>query len=73
MFKVIKEFFTGKKADIVAEPTAPYKVETPAAEVAQQSSSPSSEAKQSKAPATKKPAPRRAAADKKPAAKKPRP
>ena len=73
MFKAIKEFFTGKKADVAAEPAAPYKVETPVAEVAQQSSAPSSEAKQSKAPATKKPAPKRAAAAKKPAAKKPTP
>lgn len=31
MFKAIKEFFTGKKAPVAAEPVAPYKVEAPVA------------------------------------------
>ena len=29
MFKAIKEFFFGKPAEPIVEPTAPYKVETP--------------------------------------------
>ena len=70
MFKAIKEFFTGKKAEEVAT-QAPYKVETP---VAERLSAPASEARQSAAPAaklrTRKPAPKRAAAAKKPAAPK---
>jgi hypothetical protein len=72
MFKAIKEFFAGKKAD-AAEPQAPYKVETPVAEVTEQSSAPASEAKQSAAPATKKSAAARKPAARKPAAKKPTP
>ncbi len=72
MFKAIKEFFTGKKADEVTT-QAPYKVETPVTEVAPQPSSPASEAKQSAAPATKKPAAARKPAARKPAAKKPTP
>jgi hypothetical protein len=73
MFKAIKEFFTGKKADVAAESAAPYKVETPVAEVAPQPLAPASEAKQSAAPATKKPAGARKPAARKPAAKKPTP
>lgn len=72
MFKAIKEFFTGKKDESSAT-QAPYKVETPAAEVAPQPSAPASEAKPSAAPATKKPASTRKSAARKPAAKKPTP
>ena len=72
MFKAIKEFFVGKKAEEAAT-QAPYKVETPVAEVAPQPSAPASEAKQSAAPATKKPAGARKPAARKPAAKKPTP
>jgi hypothetical protein len=70
MFKAIKEFFAGKKAD-AAEPQAPYKVETPVAEVTERSSAPASEAKQTVATVAKKPAGTRKPAAKKPAAKKP--
>jgi hypothetical protein len=64
MFKKIKEFFTGKPAEVVAE--VPYKVEvapapTPVAEQASQA------VVESIAPAKKKPAAKKA-----PAAKKPR-
>ena len=72
MFKAIKEFFAGKKADAVA-PQAPYKVETPVAEVAERPSAPASEAKQSATSVAKKPAGARKPAARKPAAKKPAP
>ena len=72
MFKAIKEFFTGKKAD-ATEAQAPYKVETPVAEVEERPSAPASEAKQAAAPAAKKPAGTRKPAARKPAAKKPAP
>jgi len=67
MFNKIKEFFTGKPAEVVAE--VPYKVEAPVAPtpVAEQASQAVVE---SIAPA-KKPAAKKTAA-KKPAAKKPR-
>ena len=65
MFKKIKEFFTGKPAEVVAE--VPYKVETPSA-VAEQATQAVVE---SMAPAVKKPAAKKTAA-KKPAVKKPR-
>jgi hypothetical protein len=68
MFKKIKEFFTGKPAEVVAE--VPYKVEatvapTPVAEQATQA------VVESIAPAKKAPA-KKAPAKKAPAAKKPR-
>jgi len=67
MFNKIKEFFTGKPAEVVAE--VPYKVEAPVAPtpVAEQATQAVVE---SIAPA-KKPAAKKTAA-KKPAAKKPR-
>jgi hypothetical protein len=65
MFKKIKEFFTGKPAEVVTE--APYKVETPTA-VAEQATQAVVE---SIAPAKKAPA-KKTAAKKAPAAKKPR-
>jgi hypothetical protein len=72
MFKAIKEFFTGKKEE-AATPQAPYKVETPVAEVAERPLAPASEAKQSGAPKSKKPAGARKPSTRKPAAKKPTP
>lgn len=70
MFKKIKEFFTGKPAEVVAE--VPYKVEvapvvtpTPVAEQAVQA------VVESIAP-VKKPAAKKTVAKKAPAAKKPR-
>jgi len=65
MFKTIKEFFTGKPAEVVTE--VPYKVETPTL-VAEQATQAVVE---SIAPA-KKPAAKKAPAKKAPAVKKPR-
>ena len=70
MFKAIKEFFTDKKADVAAEPAAPYKVETPAVAESVATEKPAAPAAK---PRARKPAPKRAAAAKKPAAKKPTP
>jgi hypothetical protein len=64
MFKKIKEFFTGKPAEVVTE--VPYKVETPTA-VAEQATQAVVE---SIAPAKKKPAAKKAPAAKKPRAPK---
>lgn len=77
MFKAIKEFFAGKKADVAAEPTAPYKVEPPVVAAAVNQAASDNTA----APAPKKsPAPRARKQSgsgkpraKKPAAKKPTP
>ena len=68
MFNKIKEFFTGKPAEVVAE--VPYKVEAPVAStpVAEQATQAVVE---SIAPA-KKPVAKKAPAKKAPAAKKPR-
>jgi hypothetical protein len=72
MFKKIKEFFTGKPAEVVAE--APYKVEAevaPAvAEVATVSEQATQAVVESIAPAKKKPAAKKAPAVKKPRAPK---
>jgi hypothetical protein len=65
MFKKIKEFFTGKPAEVVTE--APYKLETPTA-VAEQATQAVVE---SIVPA-KKPAAKKVPAKKAPVAKKPR-
>ena len=81
MFKQIKEFFTGKPAEVVAE--APYKVETKSFEdtsdiaIAQRPIPVAVQATQavveSVAPAVKKvPAAKKTVAKKAPAAKKPR-
>jgi hypothetical protein len=67
MFKAIKEFFTGKKADVAVEPVAPYKVETPA--VAKPVAAEKLIAPAIK-PRARKPTPKRAAAIKKPATPK---
>jgi hypothetical protein len=75
MFKQIKEFFTGKPAEVVAE--VPYKVEVPAeptpvvvqaTEAMVTSVAPVVETK----PAKKAPAAKKTVAKKAPAAKKPR-
>lgn len=70
MFKKIKEFFTGKPAEVTAE--VPYKVETPAEQPLvklgpEPTEAPVAEAP--KAPAKKKPAPKKAQASKAPAKK----
>jgi hypothetical protein len=66
MFKKIKEFFTGKPAEVVAE--VPYKVEVASAPVAEVAPAPVAEVAKATAPAKKAKAP----AKKAPAAKKPR-
>ena len=72
MFKQIKEFFTGKPAEVVAE--APYKVENVAPAVVEVAPAVVEVAPAAKkAPAVKKPrAPKAPAAKKAPAVKKPR-
>lgn len=77
MFNKIKEFFTGKPAEVVAE--APYKVEVAVAPVVPVADSTIVIAEQasqamveSVAPEKKKPAAKKAPAAKKPAVKKPR-
>jgi hypothetical protein len=69
MFNKIKEFFTGKPAEVVAE--VPYKVEAPVAPtpVVEQATQAVVE---SVAPAVKKAPAKKAPAKKAPAAKKPR-
>ena len=67
MFKQIKEFFTGKPAEVVAE--VPYKVEAPV--VSTVSDKAVEAVVESMAPA-KKPVAKKAPAKKAPAAKKPR-
>ena len=68
MFKKIVEFFTGKQPE--AQPTAPYKVEAPAAPVVVAETAPAA-AITAKPKAAKKPAgAKKAAAPKKPAAAK---
>ena len=69
MFKAIKEFFVGKKAEEAAT-QAPYKVETPVAEVAERPTAPAVEAKKASAPKSKKPSGARKPAARKPAAPK---
>jgi hypothetical protein len=69
MFKAIKEFFTGKKAD-ATEAQAPYKVETPVVEIAERPTAPAVEAKKASAPKSKKPSGARKPAARKPAAPK---
>jgi hypothetical protein len=63
MFKAIKEFFAGKKADVAAEPVAPYKVETPAVAEPIAAEKPTAPAAK---PRARKPAVKRTAAAKKP-------
>lgn len=80
MFKKIKEFFTGKPAEVTAE--VPYKVEAPAEQPLVKLGPEPTEAPAPvveapapapEAPAKKKPAPKKAPAAKQaPAAKKPR-
>jgi hypothetical protein len=73
MFKKIKEFFTGKPAEVVAE--APYKVEVPVATtpVAEQATQAVVESIAPAKPAKKAPAAKKVPAAKKaPAVKKPR-
>jgi hypothetical protein len=79
MFKAIKEFFAGKKADAAAEPTAPYKVEPPAVAAAGNETLSNNTAaaapapKKSPAPRSRKPSGSGKSRAKKPAAKKPAP
>ena len=74
IIKAIKEFFTGKTVHVTVNtvPTAPYKVEAPAADVQIE---PAAEQKPAvvRKPRAKKPAVKRAAAAKKAAANKPTP
>ena len=70
MFKAIKEFFTGKKTDVAAEPAAPYKIEAPAVAEPVATEKPIAPAAK---PRARKPAPKRADSAKKPGAKKPTP
>jgi hypothetical protein len=75
MFNKIKEFFTGKPAEVVTE--VPYKVEASIAPVAEQATqavvesiAPAKKPAAKKAPAVKKPAAKTAPAVKKPRAPK---
>ncbi len=54
MIKFLKSFF-GSKSATPAEPTAPYKVETPEAKVEAVNAQPVAEEKPAKAPAKKRP------------------